>query len=156
MTKLMKVLRWVLVVPVAVLGAIVSTLVLHLIIMMSCGKGQENMVDLGQDGRDSLERTLTGAVMTFSFIFYGAKTAPSHQVPTATGLAGLMIALHLGGRAVLPKYFPGIDAWGWMPLVLSIASIIGGIVAVAKSDQPEDSLELDNSKASSSLVDGDA
>jgi hypothetical protein len=76
-------LRWVAVLPVAILGGVALIFPLHWVLYLSLRHLIEPYPELP-------ERILTPVVVAAGFIWLGAKVAPSHKLMTAWVLGGLL------------------------------------------------------------------
>lgn len=107
----LKVLRWIAVLPVSILGAALVTFPIHWLIgLMYYG----DKPFLGLLSADILERLLMAFTTPFFMILTGAWTAPMRRVETGVALS-IIIALILGGMYVFTfvgnsQYMSGWDS----------------------------------------------
>lgn len=83
-------MRWILIVPAALGGAIAANFVLHWVLLASCNHG-DSIVQLTNDDRDSAERFLVPLAAAIGFVLAGSKTAPRYRFQTALLLGCLLV-----------------------------------------------------------------
>ena len=139
----MHALRWLLVLPAAILGGLLITFPLHWVLMASCSGG--GTVTLDQGAQDGLERILAFAFTPFGFVLAGAKTAPSQHLRAAAILGVLLAIVFVGARVYVstdPKLLEYLPApWEWLPLALNFAGVgagVGLIYAHERSDRAKE------------------
>ena len=128
----MNAVRWVLVLPAAILGGILLLFPLHWIIMASCSS-PDSTVQLGNESKEGLERALTGLVAPFGFVYCGALTAPAFRRISAIALAVLLAVAAIGARVIGSEYLP--EPWHWLPLLMNVLGIGGGVLAIFLRDE---------------------
>ncbi|MBI4531504.1 MAG: hypothetical protein HY709_08255 [Candidatus Latescibacteria bacterium] len=82
-------LRWLVVLPGALVAGVLATLPLHWILYSTLSNFVEPYPELP-------ERALTPSVIAVVYVWAGSKIAPEYKMETAIGLSGLWMAL-LGG-----------------------------------------------------------
>ena len=114
-------LRWLAVLPVAILGGILACFPLHFILILVCSNTPESMIT-NKDGvsilylhRDDIERFLTPLASSIGFVVSGARISPKKHFETASILLGIYflsvgfvfygIANNLFSVAVKPNYW---------------------------------------------------
>jgi hypothetical protein len=122
-------LRWVAVLPAAVVGSVVIGALLTLVFGCSAGR----FIDHGEIEIVSGWSRLLGAFVSGSaFVYCGSFTAPRHQRVVGLVLAGLMIFI-VGASFVLTL---GTGEWG--RFVLSLISLGGSVVAAVVLHRPDE------------------
>ena len=130
--KLIEVLRWVCVLPAAVLGAFVVQYIVHAVVQIA---------DYG--GWDLRDSSLGYALRVFiyyvlrkaAFVIAGAKMAPRHQVATAIVLAVLGILsslmIHIAGQHLVGNY---VGLVNYTHFLAESAGALGGAAGIAVHD----------------------
>src|SRR3989344_4186086 len=85
-------LRWVAILPGAVVGALLSNFLLHWILYFTLARGETIS---GVDIRP-IEHFLYPAVMAFAFVFTGSEIAPKRRFEVAVGLADIYLLFAIG------------------------------------------------------------
>jgi hypothetical protein len=88
------------------------------------------MVQLGKESKEGLERSLTGLVVPFGFVYFGALTAPAFRRITAIALAVVLTIAAMWARIIGSEYVP--EPWHWLPLLMNVVGIGGGVFLVFK------------------------
>ncbi len=118
--KALEIVRWAAFLPSAVLGAWLAWILVNVLGRFSLGYvGFESDSILGQ----FYFNTAGHAAMGATFVYVGAKIAPSYQIIVAYVLAGL--GLVLGGFAFFPAIMMGSGwaIWGAICMVLGIGAV---------------------------------
>lgn len=114
-------LRWLAVLPVAILGGMLACFPLHWLIMLACRNDPDSTLMVGDVSflyyhRDSIERFLLPLAASMAFVLSGARTAPKEHFKTASAL--LCVYYLIGGfiiYAVTNKIYDTaviISYWG--------------------------------------------
>lgn len=114
-------LRWILVLPGAIIGAFLSSVSLHLILYFSLAHGETIS---GVDIRP-IEHSLYPFILAMTFVLVGAEIAPKQQFQVAIGLAILYL---IGAICVL--FFASTVGVHMFIEMRSIGPIIGLLIAV--------------------------
>jgi len=95
MKKIKYGLRWVFVLPGAIIAGFLSTFPLHWILMLY-PTGRENMmIQLSNDTLRTIEYVLFPFIIALTFIFVGYKIAPKYKFKTAIVLFGIYLLIWL-------------------------------------------------------------
>jgi hypothetical protein len=93
----MKILRWIAVVPVGLIVAVLILFPIHWILLIWANVGDAPLFGLITNGPiEHIERLIIAFTTPFVIIYVGALTAPTHHKETGVALA-IFIALALGG-----------------------------------------------------------
>lgn len=89
-------LRWIAVLPAAILGGFLASFPLHWLIMWTCQNNPDSAAMVGEVSmlyyyRDSIERFLTPLATSMGFIYVGTITAPIYHLKVAITLAGIYL-----------------------------------------------------------------
>ena len=122
----MNLVRWLLVLPAAVVGGLLLSFPLHWFITMNFNSG--STIELAQDAKNTLERALITAVVPFGFVYFGARTAPSHRIWVAIVLTVLLAALLAGARIFYRDLAP-------LGMVLHVAGFAAAFALLRNQDR---------------------
>ena len=130
-------LRWIAVLPAALLATVLSTLLLHLVLYQTLtGSG------IVEPYPETPERILMPLVSAIAFIWAGAKVAPNHKVKAATVLfalwlfiLGSVVALVLSGADLGGVRF-NLEGGGLAP-IMALVGAIAGLYIVRKQNVTE-------------------
>lgn len=129
----MSVIRWILVLPAAILGAVLIAFPVHWIVFATFVWGDEGIVQLSEEAAGNVERVLTAFAMPLALILCGARMAPSRRLSVAVILALLLVTLSAASfwyvlqRPDLTFTTPVRGAFG---IVASLIGIVTSIVLV--------------------------
>lgn len=87
------VLRWILVLPAAIVGAVLVAFPVHWIVFATFRWGDDNIVQLSEEGAGNVERVVTVFAVPLALILCGARVAPSRRFGVAISLASLLVVL---------------------------------------------------------------
>lgn len=121
-------LRWLLVIPAALLAALLSRFPLHFVLY-------QTLSSIIEPYPEAPERILAPFVSTLSFVWVGAKIAPKYQTETAVGLFGLCLLLVGAGIALaLTNFHAGNTAvslqFKGLPVGMGLLGSIAGVILV--------------------------
>jgi hypothetical protein len=83
------ILRWISVIPGAVLAGVLATFPWHWILEINTLNA--DFIDLSPRAFEVLERTTYPGVVAFAYVMVGCAIAPSHKLKTAIGLSALYL-----------------------------------------------------------------
>lgn len=126
----MTTLRWLFIIPAAVLAAALVAFPIHWLVMINLGGwSREPIIEIRDQGTlKSIELFLQGLFGPFAFVYAGARTAPSRRFPVALVLAVIVVV----GALLLANW---INSWGTgievrHGLLQTISQVVGCLGAV--------------------------
>jgi hypothetical protein len=131
----MTALRWLLVLPVAILMGFLLTYPSHLLIFMAgeiAAAGKRLAV---------LDRPLMDLAWSLGFVYFGARTAPNHRPGTAVFLAVfltvVLLAARIAGQVYFPKEAALTDNWDPLSISMGLAGAALGVIGALKLEEPK-------------------
>lgn len=88
-----KLLRWVCAAPAGILAAVLVSIPIHLLVMFNLGGwGMEPIIEIRDpETLRSIESALQAAFGPLAFVYWAARTAPSHRQVVSIVLAGIIV-----------------------------------------------------------------
>ena len=125
-------LRWVAVLPAAILSAVLISFPVHWAVLIFTGfAGNDDSIGLGDLPPETLERLGVAFFVPLTFIMAGARVAPTYRRQTAVVLIILLaMAISAGLTYAASNRDIGFDyqGWGWFEFAAVVALWIGGVI----------------------------
>jgi len=126
-------LRWLAVLPAAILSAVLISFPVHWAVMIFTGfAGNDDTIGLWDLPPETLERLGVAFFVPLAFVMVGARVAPTYRLQTAVVLIILLaMAFSAGATYVASNRDIGFDyqGWGWLEFAAVIALNIGGVIS---------------------------
>lgn len=136
-------LRWLAVLPAAILSAVLISFPVHWAVMIFTGfAGDDDTIGLWDLPPETLERLGIAFFAPLAFIMAGAKVAPTHKLQTAIVLTILLaMAWSASVTYIASNRNIGFDyqGWGWLEFAAAIALSIGGVISAVYYVNQEES-----------------
>ena len=135
----MKIVRWILVLPAAIVAVVLVAFPIHWVVMVNLGGwGEDPMIEIRDESTlRSIELFLQGLLGPLAFVCAAAFIAPARRLMVSIG-AGLIVVLGAAGSAACINclYGPAISVhYGVFNLLANAAGAIGGILLVKHNDE---------------------
>lgn len=131
-------LRWLLVLPGAIVAALLASIVLHSVVTL--GFGPDKNIALSRESREWVEQLLTGLINGFTFVYVGALIVPSRRLFCAVALAVVLFfavtisIIVITGRSDMVISNPSLSIASF---VLAIIGVSAAIWATARDLRAE-------------------
>lgn len=125
----MRIFRWFLVLPAAILAAALVAFPIHWLVMINLGGwSREPVIEIrDQETLKSIEVFLQGLLGPLAFVYAGARTAPSRHFTVAV----VLVVVVVGGALLLANW---VNSWGTgielrHGIVQTVSQLVGSIGA---------------------------
>ncbi len=129
--KTKTILRWVAVLPGALLAGFLATFPLHWILYFSLAKGET----ISGVNIEPIEYAIYPFVIAITFVLAGYEIAPNHKFKTSVGLTILWITLFLSAFLLVPIFIPQLELNFELRGILSILGSLLGLFIVWKKEE---------------------
>lgn len=127
------ILRWIGVLPAAILGSVLVAFPVHWVVMSTFRWGDDNFIELSEEGAENVERVVFAFAVTLTFVLCGAYTAPKWKMPVAIALASLLTLLTAASYiyvALDPDLYFATPVRGKIGLIAGFGGLVTSFVVV--------------------------
>lgn len=137
----MKIIRWMAILPAAILAAVVVAFPIHLVVMFTLGGwGRDPIIEIHDVSTlRAIELFLQGIFGPFAFVCAAAFVAPIQRLAVSIA-AGLTVMIAVAGLAMWINSFNNPDVfpvrYGVVTFVANVAGVVGAILLVKHRTKP--------------------